>query len=166
MKSWKDYITSTQGKGDRSTAILGGVYLKAHLGQLLARFCVEQAEVRAVLLKEEQPLGSFSARIKLAYALGLVSEHEYHDLILIQGIYYDFLNQLDGSRFSDDDIKERCMRLKIPQDVMLPMERQTPRDLFLYATAILAQQLSVRITQAEKEKRQPRENIAYDGMGS
>lgn len=162
MRSWKEFIITASRKGDRSTAILGGAYIKTHLGQLLETFMVEDPGVQQFLLGEERPLGGLYSRIMICYALGLISEHEYHDLLIIHTINNHFLRSLDRNDFGEEDIAELCRQLKTPRDALLPMEEQTPRSLYLFATAILSQQLSLRIQQSVEEKRQPRMNIICD----
>ncbi|RLB75148.1 MAG: hypothetical protein DRH15_14515, partial [Deltaproteobacteria bacterium] len=81
-QKWEELMKEFRPKSDRIVAILGATYLKSHLGQMLENFFVDDKEVSEKLLSEEGPLGGFDARIKMAYALGLISPYEYHDLLI------------------------------------------------------------------------------------
>jgi hypothetical protein len=57
------------------------------------------------------PLGSFSARIELCYALGLSPKQVRRDLILIRKIRNDFAHQAKTLTFDDPGIADRCAEL-------------------------------------------------------
>ena len=149
---WKSVVTEFHNKSDRAAAILGAAYLEAHLGQLIAGFFIEECDETESLLSVERPLGTFSARARAAYCMGLISGNEYHDLDLIMQIQYAFANQISGVAFTDTGIREKCFALRIPRDVLLPGETRTPRQIFVFASAILTQHLAYRAELAEKRR--------------
>lgn len=152
-KEWQRLASEFQHKGDRAAAILGAVYLESYLGQLIAGFLVKDKAEVAKLLGEEYPIGSFSARIKAAYCMGLISANEYYDLKLILAIRNIFANDVEGAAFTDDGIREKCFMLKIPRALLLPGETRTPRRLFVFASTILTQHLALRSAHAANERR-------------
>jgi DNA-binding MltR family transcriptional regulator len=90
-REWKRLIEEFQKKSDRAVAILGTTYLNTHLARLLECFIIDDEKISKMLLSEENPLGSFEARIKAAYGLGLISKTEYHDLVLLWHIRNRFI---------------------------------------------------------------------------
>ena len=156
---WQSLVDEFQHTSDRSVVILGTTYLKNHLGRLIRCFLVDDQETITQLLGPEAPIETFGARIRSAYALGLISPNEYYDLIQILHIRNAFLDGLDSSKLTDDGIREKCYALRIPREVLLPDETPTPRRLFEFATALIAGQLMVRTAQAEIERRTPPENF-------
>lgn len=152
-KEWDKLASDFQPKSDRAVAVVGTVYLEAHLGQLLSNFFVDNAAAKTRLLGQEQPLGNFSARVKAAFALGLISASEYHDLNLMLEIRNIFANEVEGASFTDDIIQEKCLRFKLPREVLLPGETRTPRHLFVFTSTILTQHLAMRTEQASRERR-------------
>ena len=83
IREWKRLVDEFQKKSDRAVAILGTTYLNTHLARLLECFIVDDEKISKMLLSEENPLGTFEARIKAAFGFGLISRTEYHDLVLI-----------------------------------------------------------------------------------
>ena len=158
-REWKRLVDEFQKKSDRAVAILGTTYLNTHLARLLECFIIDDEKISKMLLGEENPLGSFEARIKAAYGLGLISRTEYHDLVLIWHIRNRFIRDMGEGSFSEMDIQNLCKRLKIPDEVILQAETPSPRGLFVFGTAILAQQLMYRANEAAKEKRSLRDNF-------
>jgi hypothetical protein len=150
--SWQNLITEFHSKSDRAAAILGAAFLEAHLGELIGSFFVDACDQDCSLLDADRPLGTFAARVRGAYCMGLISKTEYHDLNLIMQIQHAFANQVYGPAFTDNGIREKCFQLRIPRQVLLPAETHTPRQLFVFATAILTQQLAWRAEQAEKKR--------------
>ena len=158
-QKWKELDDEFQFKSDRSVVILGAAYLKTSLGQILESFFIKDKEISAMLLEDEHLLDSFNARIKVAYSLGLISPNEYHDLLVICSIHKDLIGKIEGVRFTDDGIREQCFNLEIPRKILLPGETQIPRRLFVLTTVLLVQQLILRVSQAAREKRIPRNNL-------
>ncbi len=159
QQNWQGLVAEFQHTSDRAVVILGSTYLQNHLGHLIRSFIVDHPENSANLLEAESPLGGFGPRIYSAYALGLISPNELHDLSLILKIRNQFLAQLNSLKFTDDDFSKICNLLKIPREVLHPEETPTPRRLFVFAIALLVGQLSLRAEQAERNCRIPPDNF-------
>ncbi len=151
-QKWQSVVTEFHNKSDRAAAILGAAFLEAHLGRLIAGFFIDKCDETESLLNIERPLGSFSARARAAYCMGLISTNEYHDLGLIMQIQYAFANQISEVTFSDSGIRDKCFALRIPRDVLFPGETHSPRQLFVFASAILTQHLVYRVEIAAKKR--------------
>jgi DNA-binding MltR family transcriptional regulator len=158
-REWKRLVNEFQSKSDRAVAILATTYLNTHLARLLECFLIDDEKISKMLLGEENPLGTFEARIKAAFGFGLISRTEYHDLVLIWHIRNRFIRDMGEGRFSEEEIQNLCKRLKIPDEVILREENPSPRHLFVFGTAILAQQLMFRANEANDEKRELRDNF-------
>jgi DNA-binding MltR family transcriptional regulator len=158
-REWKRLVTEFQSKSDRAVAILGTTYLNTHLARLLECFLIDDEKISKMLLGEENPLGTFEARIKAAFGFGLISRTEYHDLVLIWHIRNRFIRDMGEGRFDEEEIQNLCKRLKIPDEVILREENPSSRRLFVFGTAILAQQLMYRANEANEEKRELRDNF-------
>ena len=158
-REWQRLVQEFQKKSDRAVAILGTTYLNTHLSRLLECFLIDDEKICNMLLGEENSLGTFEARIKAAFGFGLISRTEYHDLVLIWHIRNRFIRDMGEGRFAEEDIRGLCKRLKIPDEVILQEENPTPRRLFVFGTAILAQQLMFRANEANEEKRTLRDNF-------
>lgn len=158
-REWQRLVQEFQKKSDRAVAILGTTYLNTHLSRLLECFLIDDEKISNMLLGEENPLGTFEARIKASFGFGLISRTEYHDLVLIWHIRNRFIRDMGEGRFAEEDIRGLCKRLKIPDEVILQEENPTPRRLFVFGTAILAQQLMFRANEANEEKRTLRDNF-------
>ncbi len=158
-REWKRLVNEFQSKSDRAVAILGTTYLNTHLARLLDCFIIDDEKISKMLLGEENPLGSFEARIKAAYGFGLISKTEYHDLVLIWHIRNRFISDMGEGSFTEMDIQNLCKRLKIPDEVILKEDDPSPRRIFVFGIAILAQQLMYRANEANLEKRVLRDNF-------
>jgi len=158
-REWQRLVQEFQKKSDRAVAILGTTYLNTHLSRLLECFLIDDEKISNMLLGEENPLGTFEARIKAAFGFGLISRTEYHDLVLIWHIRNRFIRDMGEGKFAEEDIRGLCKRLRIPDEVILQEENPTPRRLFVFGTAILAQQLMFRANEANDEKRTLRDNF-------
>ncbi len=158
---WRGFYEEFQSRSDRASAIVGAAFLDGHLGHLLRSFFIDDPQAAENLLGVERPLGAFGARIRLCYALGLVSEDEYHDLQVILNVRNVFANEMRGVSFEDAEIKALCRSLRMPDRVMLPAEDRSARNLFVFATALLAQTLMLRSVDAESKRRQRPKEFSF-----
>ena len=149
MSRW---LEEFQNESDRAAAILGGAYLDDQLRDLLeAHFVHDEKRIPGLLNGPNAPLGTMSARIDLAYALGLLSLKECQDLGLIRKIRNTFAHGVFGHAsdridFSTPSIASQCREFKLLQHVRLDLERLTPRNRFTMTAAILAGQIDNRRT--------------------
>ena len=150
--NWQNILVEFHSKSDRAAAILGAAFLEAHLGELISSFFVATINDEISMLDVDRPLGTFAARVRATICMGLISKTEYHDLNLIMQIQHIFANQVHGAAFTDNGIREKCFQLRTPREVLLPGETRTPRQLFVFATALLTQQLAWRALQAEQKR--------------
>jgi DNA-binding MltR family transcriptional regulator len=71
--------------------------LDDHLGESITARLVSHSTVSKLITGFNAPLGTFSARITGALALGVISEDEYHDLEIIRVVRNHFAHQLKAS---------------------------------------------------------------------
>jgi DNA-binding MltR family transcriptional regulator len=100
-------------ESDRACAVLGAALLDA---KLEAVFRTRLGAFQDDLLGNTQPLGAFGTRIRLACALGWISDDARADLDTIRTIRNDFAHSFDHDlTFTDDSISDRCSNLKTSQ---------------------------------------------------
>lgn len=147
------FVDQTRSKSDRAVAIEAIVLLDMHLIQLLLAFMVRDPAEVSDLLGEDHPLGSFSARIRAAYCLGLISVDERDDLWMLKNIWEFFIHQMEDISFTHEPLRAWCQMLKLPLRLMYHDDHHTERKLFVFTTAMLVHLLSIRIQQAEQVRR-------------
>ncbi|MGH1460743.1 MAG: MltR family transcriptional regulator [Neptuniibacter sp.] len=99
-------------ESDRACAVLGAALLDARLeGLFRSRFKHGADE----LLSNSGPLGTFSARSQLAFALDWIDANVFHDLNVIRKIRNEFAHSFDHElSFTDQSIEDRCKNLRTP----------------------------------------------------
>ena len=101
-----------QGESDRACVILSATLLDTALEALLrARFLPNAVSTDSLLDGSNAPLASFSARIDMAYRLGLISAKFARDLHIIRRIRNDFAHNISGCTFEDTSVRDRVMAL-------------------------------------------------------
>lgn len=126
---------------DRAAAILSASYLETLLEQFL-RVHLIQSRVVDEMFQGNGPLASFSARIALCYALGLISEEIYRDLTLIRRIRNHFAHNIEKASFQDPVVQSRCSELALHKNFKeMGAEGDIPKDArtqFLLSVGITA----------------------------
>jgi DNA-binding MltR family transcriptional regulator len=90
---------------------MAAAYLDSQLTELLRRSFVDDPSIADELLGQSKPLGTFSSRIDLAYALGLIEKSVHRDLHLIRKIRNDFGHVPTPIEFDHPPIAGRCREL-------------------------------------------------------
>ena len=105
-----DFLTEFQQESDRAAAVLGPAMLDVLLKDLLTERLVSK-RLGDKLLGRMMPIGTFSARITLAEAVGLISAQEAKDLHTMRDIRNDFAHELHGITFETQSVRDRCNNL-------------------------------------------------------
>jgi DNA-binding MltR family transcriptional regulator len=101
---------------DRAIGIVVASIVETHLTSLVKSAMVSNPislkgdPVDKSLFRSSGPIGSFSAKIKLAYLMGLVSEECFRDLENMREIRNRFAQHLDIGSFGMREITDLCMR--------------------------------------------------------
>jgi hypothetical protein len=106
--------------GDYAIAIIGaGLIEKALEAIILGRFVNLSPDERNSIFNHENngPLGDLSAKIKVAYALGLFGQKTREDLEHIRVIRNSFAHSLNLLRFETEEVAELCQLLHIPSTI-------------------------------------------------
>jgi len=98
-------------ESDRGCALMAAAYLDEELKKLLQKSFVNDKKIYNEILDHSAPLGSFSARIDLAYLLGLISKKSRRDLHLIRKVRNAFGHSSQKLTFADRAIAARCKEL-------------------------------------------------------
>lgn len=114
---WNRMIDSFHTESDRGAAVLVGGFVENYLGVYL-RSLVVDAKVADGLFQAVGPLSSFSQRIAVARAFGLISKNDYNDLTLIRKIRNYFAHHPLEASFSTPPIAQFAAHLSEQQTAL------------------------------------------------
>jgi hypothetical protein len=98
-------------ESDRGCALLASAYLDDLLAQLLVAHLVDSPTTSTRVVGQSGPLGAFSARIDMAFLLGLIGRGAHHDLHMIRKIRNLFAHRPFSLAFSSPPVADRCREL-------------------------------------------------------
>lgn len=105
-----------QGETDRGCALVAAAYLDEELEKLLRAFFIDDKKIADALLNNESALGSFSSRIKIGLALGLLSRDIYRELELVRKIRNEFAHVSHVLMFNSSPVRDWCFNLTYLSD--------------------------------------------------
>lgn len=132
VKNFRDMLDA---ETDRGCALLAAAYLDSQLDELIRSVLVDDPSAVEDLLGQSRPLASFSARIDLAYLLGIISKTVRRDLHLIRKIRNEFGHKAIKLSFDQPAFDARCRQLS---HVSLEAGESSRRLFTNAATLILA----------------------------
>lgn len=112
-KYWNDLLIKEFAKEtDRGAVILAATLLDVGLDTLLRSFLLTISTSDDELFDGgNAPLGNFSAKINLAFRLGLISDKYASDLHIIRKIRNEFAHNIHGCDFEHSSVKQRVLTL-------------------------------------------------------
>lgn len=141
---------------DRASAIVSSSLLEELLERLILAFLIDNEKTKNNLFDGMAPLSTMSAKINVAYHLGLINKNEYEDLKIIKNIRNDFAHSFETINFETQRIKNKCIRLKVltstnpPKDAMDSIKNT--KTFFQINTTLLASLLYYHLSQTEHLK--------------
>jgi DNA-binding MltR family transcriptional regulator len=102
-------------ESDRGVVLVSAAFLDELLEELLRAHFISDSKITDELLSNSGPLGSFSARSKLAYCLDLIHETQFRDLETVRKIRNEFAHSHRPATFDSDRIRDLCQNLKYAQ---------------------------------------------------
>jgi DNA-binding MltR family transcriptional regulator len=132
---------------DSGCALRCSSLLDVKLGELLAATFVSESEPEATLLGKSKPLGTFSVRIDMCFAMGLLGPKARRDLHLIRKIRNEFGHEFKPLDFEAPRIANRCRELfYVAGQAKSSRERFTGASLtlllYLIGTTVTGQRIS------------------------
>jgi hypothetical protein len=150
-KSTPELMAELAGELEKESGRAVVVLTAAHLDYLLQRLITltwnlpEDAE-KLLFEGLTGPGGSFAWKTDMAFYLGLLTQPQKDDLVLIRRMRNAFAHELVGLSFETPKIKDRCRELKSAQIDGMPI---CPRDQYTKAVVRLMVELTVLVSQAE-----------------
>lgn len=142
---WEKFRQEYEASDDRSCALLCAAYLDNCLEILVLEALPHEKQAHKNLFSETKPLRTFSAKIEIAFCLGLIPKSFYDDLNSIRKIRNDFAHKLHGLKFSTEPVKSWCENLTLPVEHSKSLGytidetcSREPRQKFIFAAAILS----------------------------
>lgn len=151
-------------ESDRACALMAAAYLDVQLTNLLRAVLVEDTNVVNDLFEPSKPIGTFSAKIDMAYLLGLLSKEEQRDLHLIRKIRNAFGHDPAPIDFSTPAISSRACELTHTwhDDSARPRAHFTSTVMAILATVTVALITKKHANQKPNTDDQLKEELAQD----
>lgn len=113
-KEFMSFIDEFIGESDRAAVILGVAKIDLLLYQIFQKYLVSIPSGKDDFLDSDGPLGTFSAKINLAYRLGLIDNSTTRALHLIRKIRNDFAHEVEGCSLNSGSHRDRIRELIAP----------------------------------------------------
>ena len=145
-------IAELEGESERAAAVVGAAWLDELLTELIATAFRDDDVSRRLLDPEAQgPIASYAARVRVAYALGLIGEENMKDLLHVGRIRNLFAHKVHRRSFDNETVRKECQKLTTGLKVADQRSRETARGQYVSTVAFQSLVLSTAI---EKHKRE------------
>jgi DNA-binding MltR family transcriptional regulator len=106
------FRTTLTAETDRGCSLMAASYLEAQLEAVLQKIFVGTIKQKNDLFGFNGPVGTFSSKIKIAFAIGLISEEHFNDLNWIRKIRNEFGHDFKPIGFDTSHISNLVKNLK------------------------------------------------------
>lgn len=153
-------LFNLEEKDERSIALIGGTFCEMALEHVLKGFLPDNEKDVHKLFEFNQPLGSFSNKITMAFCLGIIDRLIRRDLDLIRKIRNKFAHDLYAS-FSDHQIKQWSCELKFHEISMMGKAPTDALELEIFQVGVnqLISHLSGLTSVNRSEKRAIKDSL-------
>jgi DNA-binding MltR family transcriptional regulator len=145
----KEVMASSPRAGAMVASAFLDEILKALI--LLHMESLSDSEIEA-LFEPERPLASFSSKIKVARALGIIGPKTSHDLNLMREIRNAFAHSLRKMSFETPSVRQLLHSMHVVKDIPKQKQRRA-RTLFFEVTAMILTHLHQKGHVANQRKR-------------
>lgn len=114
LKEFLSFLTTHNEESPRGTILVACSFLDQQLKEIIESYLIEDSDKDALLSGFNAPIGTFSARIKTAHCLGLISDSERDDCETLRKIRNEFAHSHKVS-FKDQKIIDLCKNLHGPE---------------------------------------------------
>jgi DNA-binding MltR family transcriptional regulator len=146
--SAKEFFVSIKVESDRGCVLVTAAFLDEALEALLrARMSSEKGAAEAIgqLFRADGALGSFSAKIELSRALGVIGDSERSDLTKIRKLRNLMAHSHGPADFSDQRVRDMTIALSTLENFESSADAPKHRRLFEFAASWLAGTLHKRM---------------------
>lgn len=112
LKYFSSFLKEFQNETDRGAVLVGAAFIDERLERLLHSHFIKCKQTGEILNGSNAPLGIFSARIKLSFCLGLITELEFKEIEIIRRVRNEFAHKVHGLTFKDQKVHDLCQNLK------------------------------------------------------
>ena len=144
-------VSNLFGESDRGATLIAAAILEYQLEEILFSFFRDIKSAKELLNGFNAPLGTFSSKIKISHALGLIEDDEYNQIEIFRKIRNQFAHEFNSLSFESKGVKERIINLSKPIDKTYSM-----RECFDSWFLTLNSSLLFRAEIIRKEKRKTR----------
>jgi DNA-binding MltR family transcriptional regulator len=121
----REALAELDSASDRVIGIVAGAIIDASLTDVLKKELHPNSsdhvsDVQANFFQPDGPLGSFAAKISLAYLLGYFTQEAYADLQTFKYIRNLFAHYSEHNSFAVQRIKDRCANFKLVDTRVIP----------------------------------------------
>lgn len=105
------FVEELKRETDRGLPLVGAALIDEKLLETLEAFACPERSMGKLLNEGTAPLGTFSARTELCYALGLIDDFEHREISLVRKVRNEFAHAKHGTSFKTEKIAGLCSSL-------------------------------------------------------
>jgi hypothetical protein len=159
-QGFAEFLEALRHETDRGAALAAAAFAEEILDAILSSFLADVPETRQLMDGFAAPIGSFSARIKLAYTLGLLHKELVDGLHIARQIRNKFAHQWSAVSFDDPSITTLVQQIP-SSPILLHFQPSSPRTTFDNRLSAILMELCCLPELVKAHKRVPTRLIHY-----
>ncbi|MEE9598509.1 MAG: MltR family transcriptional regulator [Acidiferrobacterales bacterium] len=136
LHDYNQIVRICKDESDRAAALLAASFLEHVISEKLKSFFVAEKSI-GKLFEGYGPLASFSAKIDIAFALGLLTRDMKSDLGIVRKVRNHFAHHPKHTSFADNLVRDLCANLTTAKGISTEdggvFRQEQPKDQYLFA---------------------------------
>jgi hypothetical protein len=166
-----NFVVSLAKEGERAAVVLGAARLDVSLERLLKKLMRPHPRGSDNLFDPDRPVGSFSAKIALAYRLGVIDRNFEHALQMIRKIRNAFAHSINVASLGDPphngQLNELITEVRKDGDLFDNMvyslgQAGLPEKLLNFCAAVIVLLIGLEMLEAVSVQMQPIKTAQLD----
>ena len=151
MEDLEAFVSELKKETDRGLPLVGTVLIDEKLGEILKAFFIDGKISTKLLQEPTSPLATFSAKIDICFALGLIDDFEFYEINILRRIRNEFAHKRHGISFETGKIKDLCSNLRVKE--LDGFSTNDPKLTYMVAVSFIALRIYNRSERIKNEKR-------------
>jgi hypothetical protein len=161
LEQFNSFLNALHSETDRGAALAAAAFAEELLDLILRAFLANLPETDELIAGFSAPLGTFAAKTKLSYVLGLLDAELFRSLTIVRKVRNRFAHQWTPATFTEDAINDLVNAIPVHPVQMRLKQPISAREIFDSRVSAVLMELALLPDLVKEHQREPSRLIRF-----